>query len=117
MAEQSRLFLGLVRPPKLMGLPIMYAMAWLFGSVLLFVWVQSWVGRCHFGGHLSPPVESRRLGLSFFRCGGDDAARDPANIKPQSPWRRQLCPVMKFSTRSHYCLNGGPSCIKVREAT
>ena len=43
MAEQSRLFLGLIRPPKLMGLPIMYAMAWLFGSVLLFVWVQSWV--------------------------------------------------------------------------
>ena len=43
MAEQSRLFLGLVRPPKLLGLPIMYAMVWLFGSVLIFLWVQHWV--------------------------------------------------------------------------
>jgi|GEM_PF-237430 len=25
---------------NIMGLPIMYAMVWLFGSVLLFVWVQ-----------------------------------------------------------------------------
>ena len=40
MAERSPLFLGLVRPPKLLGLPILYAMVWLFGSVLLFVWVQ-----------------------------------------------------------------------------
>lgn len=37
MAERSPLFLGLVRPPKLLGLPILYAMVWLFGSVLLFV--------------------------------------------------------------------------------
>jgi len=43
MSEQSRLFLGLVRPPKLLGLPIMYAMVWLFGSVLIFVWLQHWV--------------------------------------------------------------------------
>lgn len=43
MAEQSHLFLGLVRPPKLLGLPIMYAMVWLFGSVLVFLWVQHWV--------------------------------------------------------------------------
>ena len=42
MAEQTRLFLGLIRPPKLLGLPIMYAVAWLFGSALLFVWVQHW---------------------------------------------------------------------------
>ncbi len=42
MAEQSRLFLGLVRPPKLIGLPIMYAMVWLFGSVLVFLWFQHW---------------------------------------------------------------------------
>jgi type IV secretion system protein VirB3 len=42
VAEQSRLFLGLVRPPKLIGLPIMYAMVWLFGSVLVFLWVQHW---------------------------------------------------------------------------
>jgi type IV secretion system protein VirB3 len=40
VAERSPLFLGLVRPAKLLGLPIMYAMVWLFGSVLLFVWVQ-----------------------------------------------------------------------------
>jgi len=32
MADQSRAFIGLLRPPKLMGLPIMYAMVWLFGS-------------------------------------------------------------------------------------
>lgn len=43
MAEQSRVFIGLLRPPKLMGLPILYAMAWLFGSVLLFLWCQSWI--------------------------------------------------------------------------
>ena len=41
MADQSRVFIGLLRPPKLMGLPIMYAMVWLFGSSLLFLWVQS----------------------------------------------------------------------------
>ena len=32
MSDQSRVFIGLLRPPKLMGLPIMYAMVWLFGS-------------------------------------------------------------------------------------
>lgn len=41
MTEQSRVFIGLLRPPKLMGLPIMYAMVWMFGSTLLFLWVQS----------------------------------------------------------------------------
>ena len=40
--ERTRLFLGLVRPPKLLGLPITYAMVWLFGSALLFVWIQGW---------------------------------------------------------------------------
>ena len=107
MAEQSRLFLGLIRPPKLMGLPIMYAMAWLFGSVLLFVWVQSWVVVVI--SAITYPLlwKAADWDPHFFGCGGDDAARDPANIKPQSPRRRQLlCPVMKFSTRSHYCLNG-----------
>jgi type IV secretion system protein VirB3 len=43
MPEQSRLFIGLIRPPKLIGLPIMYAMVWLFGSVLVFLWVQHWI--------------------------------------------------------------------------
>ena len=42
MPDPSRVFIGLLRPPKLMGLPIMYAMVWLFGSVLLFLWIQSW---------------------------------------------------------------------------
>ena len=53
MATQTRLFLGLIRPPKLIGLPIMYAMVWLFGFVLLFLWVQSW-----------PVIIIRRSGLS-----------------------------------------------------
>lgn len=43
MAEQSRVFIGLLRPPKLMGLPILYAMVWLFGSTLLFLWTQHWL--------------------------------------------------------------------------
>ncbi|RLQ84957.1 type IV secretion system protein VirB3 [Notoacmeibacter ruber] len=43
MAEQSRIYLGLVKPPKLLGLPIMYTMIWLFGSVLLFLWIQNWL--------------------------------------------------------------------------
>ena len=42
MAEQTRLFIGLIRPPKLLGLPIMYAVFWLFGAAVLFVWVQHW---------------------------------------------------------------------------
>ncbi|RRH71075.1 type IV secretion system protein VirB3 [Falsigemmobacter faecalis] len=43
MPDPSPLFIGLLRPPRLLGLPILYAMSWLFGSVLLFLWVQSWV--------------------------------------------------------------------------
>jgi len=43
MAEQARVFIGLLRPPRLLGLPIVYAMVWLFASVLLFLWVQSWI--------------------------------------------------------------------------
>lgn len=43
MAEQSRLFLGLIRPPKLLGLPIISAMVWLFGSAVVFLWVQHWM--------------------------------------------------------------------------
>ncbi len=42
MAEQTPVFLGLIRPPKLLGLPILYAAGWLFGSALLFLWVQHW---------------------------------------------------------------------------
>lgn len=43
MAEQTQLFIGLIRPPKLFGLPIAYAMVWLFGSTLLFLWTQHWL--------------------------------------------------------------------------
>ncbi|WP_297933648.1 VirB3 family type IV secretion system protein [uncultured Brevundimonas sp.] len=44
MAERSPLFLGLIRPPRLLGLPILYAMVWFLGAVLSLVWLQSlWV--------------------------------------------------------------------------
>ncbi|SEN96862.1 type IV secretion system protein VirB3 [Pseudorhodobacter antarcticus] len=43
MSDQSRVFIGLLRPAKLMGLSIKSALVWLFGSTLLFLWVQSWV--------------------------------------------------------------------------
>jgi type IV secretion system protein VirB3 len=43
MAEQVPLFKGLLRQPKLLGLPVMYAMVWLFGGVLVFLWTQHWV--------------------------------------------------------------------------
>lgn len=43
MIEQSRVYLGLTQPAKLLGLPIMYAMSWLFGSVLIFIWIQHWI--------------------------------------------------------------------------
>lgn len=42
MADQTRLFIGLIRPAKLLGLPIMYAAFWLFGSALLMLWTQHW---------------------------------------------------------------------------
>ena len=42
MAEPSTLFIGLVRPPKLLGLPMMYALVWMFGSALIFIWIQGW---------------------------------------------------------------------------
>ena len=43
MSEQSCVFIALLGPRKLIGLPSMYAMVWLFGSTLLFLWVQSGV--------------------------------------------------------------------------
>lgn len=43
MAEQVPLFKGLLRQPKILGLPVMYAMVWLFSSVLFFLWTQHWV--------------------------------------------------------------------------
>jgi len=68
VAERSPLFLGLVRPPKLFGLPIMYAVVWLFGTVLLFVWIQSF--------------------LAFHRCCDDGPARNASHQKQENPWRR-----------------------------
>ncbi|MFN7002951.1 MAG: type IV secretion system protein VirB3 [Roseinatronobacter sp.] len=41
MPERSTLFLGLVRPPQMLGLPILYAVLWIFGSVLVLIWSQS----------------------------------------------------------------------------
>ena len=42
MVEPTPVFLGLIRPPKLLGLPIMYGVVWLFGSAILFLWLQHW---------------------------------------------------------------------------
>lgn len=41
MVKRSHLFLGLIRPARIMGLPMFYAVIWMVGSVLAFVWVQS----------------------------------------------------------------------------
>ena len=41
MVKRSPLFLGLIRPARIMGLPMFYAVIWMVGSVLAFVWVQS----------------------------------------------------------------------------
>jgi len=41
MPARSTLFLGLVRPPQMIGLPILYAVLWIFGSVLALIWSQS----------------------------------------------------------------------------
>ncbi len=45
-----------------MGLPIMYAMVWLFGSTLLFLWVQSGVVAVFAALAWPRPLESRGLG-------------------------------------------------------
>ena len=37
MAERSPVFLGLIRPPRLLGLPILYAMLWILGTVLVLI--------------------------------------------------------------------------------
>ncbi len=63
MSEQSRVFIGLLRPPKLMGLPIMYAMVWLFGSTLLFLWVQSGVVAVFARRWPGPPSGKPRTGI------------------------------------------------------
>lgn len=41
MIRRTPLFLGLIRPARLMGLPMFYAVVWMVGSVLAFIWVQS----------------------------------------------------------------------------
>lgn len=71
VAERSPLFLGLVRPPKLLGLPIMYAMVWLFGSVLLFVWVQNRDQPANFE---TQPFCDGRANLILIECFAFDLA-------------------------------------------
>ncbi len=39
----NKLYLGLVQPATLFFLPASYAMVWLFGNTLLFVWTQHWI--------------------------------------------------------------------------
>lgn len=41
MVKRSLLFLGLIRPPRLMGLPMFYAVIWMAGTVIGFVWSES----------------------------------------------------------------------------
>ena len=44
MTEQDVVFKGLLRAPKFLGLPVIYAMVWLFTGVLLFILIKSfWV--------------------------------------------------------------------------
>ncbi len=44
MTEQDAVFKGLLRAPKFLGLPVIYAMVWLLTGVLLFIWIKSfWV--------------------------------------------------------------------------
>jgi type IV secretion system protein VirB3 len=61
VAERSPLFLGLVRPPKLLGLPIMYAMVWLFGSVLLFDWDPRFIDVMMTALQETPPTRNRSI--------------------------------------------------------
>ncbi len=98
MAEKSPLFLALVRPPKLLGLPIMYAMVWLFGGVLLFVWLQ----------HILVLAIAAILYPFLWKAADWDPRfidvmitvlqETPHTRKPLCPWRRQLCAIMKPST-------------------
>lgn len=39
---RTPLFLGLVQPPRFLGLPATYALAWVFGTALGMLWVQHW---------------------------------------------------------------------------
>lgn len=44
MKEQDAVYQGLLRAPKFLGLPVVYAMVWLLSGVLLFLWIKSfWV--------------------------------------------------------------------------
>ena len=96
MAERSPLFLGLVRPPKLFGLPIMYAVVWLFGTVLLFCLDTELPRAWHCGGSVSGPLEGGGLGPPVHRLSDDGSSRDTPYQKQENSWRRQLCPVTRW---------------------
>lgn len=41
MQQRSPVFLGLIRPPRFLGLPLQYAVLWIFGTTLLMIWTQT----------------------------------------------------------------------------
>ena len=44
MAQQSRIFKGLIRPPQVWGLPVLYWVPVLSFSILPLIWFQSAIG-------------------------------------------------------------------------
>lgn len=42
MTRRTPLFLGLIRPPRHLGLPLLYSAVWIVGSVILVLWAASW---------------------------------------------------------------------------
>lgn len=41
MTRRTQLFLGLIRPPRYLGLPLFYSAVWIIGSVILLIWTGS----------------------------------------------------------------------------
>lgn len=42
--EEDTVYQGLLRAPKFLGLPVLYAMIWILVGVLIFIWSKSlWV--------------------------------------------------------------------------
>ncbi len=42
--EEDTVYQGLLRAPKFLGLPVLYAMVWVLVGVLIFIWSKSfWV--------------------------------------------------------------------------
>ena len=98
-AEQSPLFTGLVRPPKLIGLPIMYAMVWLFGSVLLFLWIQHWAVAIAAAAAYPALWKAADWDPNFLDVVATD--RKPSNTR-----ERQLCPVTTSKRRTRFFRHG-----------